>query len=228
MNADVQAGHPYSLSTGVHPGDVAELDECDQRGELADPVLAHQRAAAVLVAGERPQVTLDPSELDLEHVDDLQRDPDSLCRVGRQLERGQELAAGQGAQVIRGASDPVVIEGRADPLDPAGPLGQQGVTQPRAGAPLANVLGRAPLLRQTSLTQQLSQPFGVRPIGLGATLAATQRAGLHRLSQMHGAAAASTARQTNSQPVHASTATCTTRPGNRPTHSWTAAVVESS
>ena len=37
----------------------------------------------------------------------------------------------------------------------------------------------------------------------------------------------SSARATNSQPVHASTATCTTRPANRPTHCSTAAGVES-
>ena len=42
--------------------------------------------------------------------------------VEGQLQAGEELAAGEVAQVIRGAGDPVVIQGRGDPLDPAGPL----------------------------------------------------------------------------------------------------------
>jgi hypothetical protein len=31
VNADVQTGDPHGLAAGVHAGDIAELDECDQR-----------------------------------------------------------------------------------------------------------------------------------------------------------------------------------------------------
>jgi hypothetical protein len=78
----------------------------------------------------------------------------------------------------------VMKERRADPLNPAGPLGHQRVAQPGARAPLPDVLGRAPRLRQAPLTEQLTQPPGVRPVGLRAALAPPQRAGLHRLGQM--------------------------------------------
>ena len=142
------------------------------------------------MAGEYAQVALDRGQLDLEHVDDLQRDPESLGRVDGQIQGGEELAAGEGAQIIRGAGDAVVIEGRADPLDPAGALGQQRVAQPGARAPLPHVLGRAPRFRQPPLAQQLAQPLGIRAVGLGAALAAAQRAGLHRLGQMRHRAGA--------------------------------------
>ena len=64
--------------------------------------------------------------------------------------------------------------------------------------------------------EQLAQPPRVGAIGLGAALAAAQRAGLHRLGQMRDRAGTlDSARQTNNQPVHASTATWISRPGNR-------------
>ena len=56
------------------PGDVPELAQGDQGGDLAHPVLGHQRLAAGLAAGERAQIPLELAELDLEQVDDLQRD----------------------------------------------------------------------------------------------------------------------------------------------------------
>jgi len=46
------------------------------------------------------------------------------------------------------------------------------------------VLRRTPGLRQASLAEQLAQPLRVRAVGLGATLAAPQRAGLDRLGQV--------------------------------------------
>ena len=46
------------------------------------------------------------------------------------------------------------------------------------------MLGREPRLRQPPFAEQLAQPLGVRAIGLGAALAAAQRAGLHRLGQV--------------------------------------------
>jgi hypothetical protein len=47
------------------------------------------------VTGERAQVALDPGELDLEHVDDLQRDPDPLDRVSWELEAGEKRKSGR-------------------------------------------------------------------------------------------------------------------------------------
>jgi hypothetical protein len=48
--ADVDAGHPDCLARRLQAPDVTELAECDQRGQLAHPVEAHQRAAAGLAA----------------------------------------------------------------------------------------------------------------------------------------------------------------------------------
>ena len=73
---------------------VAELAQRDQRGDLAHPVLGHQRPAAGLSARERSQIPLDLGELCVEQVDDLKRDLDPLARVDGQLETGEELAAG--------------------------------------------------------------------------------------------------------------------------------------
>ena len=90
------------------------------------------------------------------------------------------------------------------------------------------MLRRQPGLRQPALDQQLPQPSGVGAVGLSATFAPAQRAGFHRLGQMPDRAATLKRPTHNSQPVHASTATCTTRPGNPATHSSTAAGVDSS
>jgi len=46
------------------------------------------------------------------------------------------------------------------------------------------MLGRDPRLRQPALGEQFAQPPSVLAIGLGAALATTQRARLHRLGQM--------------------------------------------
>ena len=62
-----------------------------QRGDLAHPVLGHQRLATGLAARERAQITLDRGKLDLEQVDHLQRHTDSLTRVDRELQTGEEL-----------------------------------------------------------------------------------------------------------------------------------------
>ena len=73
---------------------------------------------------------------------------------------------------------------RLDALHPLGALVDQRVTQPRARAPLADVLGRDPGLRQPAVGEQLAQPPGVLAVGLGAALATPQRARLDRLGQM--------------------------------------------
>ena len=72
VHADVDPGHPDGLAGGVQPRDVPELAERDERGDLAHPVLGHQRLAAGLAAGERAQVPLELGELRVEQVDYLQ------------------------------------------------------------------------------------------------------------------------------------------------------------
>jgi hypothetical protein len=56
-------GHPDGLAGGVQPPDVSELAERDERGDLAHPVLGHQRPAAGLMTRERAQVPLELAEL---------------------------------------------------------------------------------------------------------------------------------------------------------------------
>jgi len=46
------------------------------------------------------------------------------------------------------------------------------------------MLGRDPCLRQPAVGEQLAQPPGVLAVGLGAPLAAAQRARLHGLGQV--------------------------------------------
>jgi hypothetical protein len=115
-------GHPDRLARSVQPGDVPELAQRHQRGDLAHAVLGHQRLAAGLAACERAQVTLELGELSVEQIDDLKRGRDPLLGVDGQLQAGEEPAAGESAQLIRGAGDAVVIQRGADPLRPAGPL----------------------------------------------------------------------------------------------------------
>jgi len=71
VHADVDAGHPDRLPGGVQSRDVAELAQRDQRGDLAHPVLGHQRLAAGLAARKRTEVSLDRGDLDLEQIDHL-------------------------------------------------------------------------------------------------------------------------------------------------------------
>ena len=164
--------------------DVAELTERDQRGQLAHPIEAHQCAAAGLAAGELAQLALERSDLGVDRVDHRQRDLDPLARVGRQRQALQERAAFGGAQPLRGAADAVMKQRRLDALHPLGSFVDQRVSQPRPRAPLADVLGRDPGLRQLAVGEQLAQPAGVLAIGLGAPLATAQRARLDRLGQM--------------------------------------------
>ena len=140
VHADIDPGHPDRLTGGVKARDVPELAQCDQRGDFAHAVLGHQRLAAGLAASERSQVPLELGELSVEQVDDLERGRDPLARVGREFQVGEEPAAGEGAQLIRGAGDTVVIERGSDPLGPAGALGDERVPQPGARAPLAHML----------------------------------------------------------------------------------------
>jgi hypothetical protein len=52
MDADVQPGAAHGLAIGRQAGDIAELAKDRRGGQLADSVMAHQRPAAGLAAGE--------------------------------------------------------------------------------------------------------------------------------------------------------------------------------
>src|SRR3954447_5856398 len=94
----------------------------------------------------------------------------------------------------------------------------QRVPHPRPRAPLPDVLGRDPRLGQPALGEQLAQPPGVLAVGLGAPLAPRNARVSTGSARCATAPAATSASHTNSQPVHASTATCISRPPNRFAH----------
>src|SRR5438093_66610 len=114
--------------------DVAELAEDGGGNQLADPVLAEQRLATALTAGEAAQLALERRQLGIEGIDHRQPDPDALARCPRQLEPLQEsapLAPEQALGHLAGG-DAVVEERRPDPLQPLCPLLDQRPAQ--AGA----------------------------------------------------------------------------------------------
>ena len=200
----------------------------DQRGELAHPVLAHQRPAAGLVASERAQVALDARRAGSRAVDDLQRHGDPLARVDGQLAGRRGTARPASVRSSSGApGDAMVIQRRADPLGPAGPLSRQRVAQPGARAPLAHMLGRNHASGSRPSHNSCRSHFAsarsvfARRLRPRSALVSTGSARCATAPQR------SSARQTNSQPVHASTATWTSRPGNRvhplprPPPAWT-------
>ena len=115
------------------PRDVAELAQSDQRGELAHPVLGPSapgsRAGGVRALRRSRSIwAIWISSMSIISNATLIRSPAS----SGQLYAGEELAAGERAQIVRGAGDPVVIQRRADPLHPAGALVDQRVAQPGA------------------------------------------------------------------------------------------------
>jgi hypothetical protein len=59
---------------------VAEFGEDRDRGQRADPVVGHQRAAPRLAARVGAQLRVDRRKLDVERVDHRQRDRDLLAR----------------------------------------------------------------------------------------------------------------------------------------------------
>ena len=132
MHADIDPGAADRLTRGVHARNVPELGQAHQRGQLPDPVDAHERLAPGLTASDRFQVALDPRDLDLQQVDHLQGDQDSLASVSSEVQGTQELSTSEGAQIRGRAGDPVVIEHRADPLLPRRAVIGQRLSQPGA------------------------------------------------------------------------------------------------
>src|SRR5829696_5880818 len=176
VHADIEAGAAHRLARRRQARHVAEL--------AADPVVAHQRPATGLAAGQPAQPLLERGELAVERLDHRQRHLDPLAGGVGQLESGEEVAALGAQQLVRRAPDAVVEERRLDSLQPARALVDERLAQPRAGAPLAHVRRRDPGLRQPTVAEQRAQPAGVLAVGLGAPLLAPQRARLDRLGQM--------------------------------------------
>jgi hypothetical protein len=179
-------GCAHQLARAGEARDVAQLAEDRERCQLPDPVLGEQRPAALLAAGELAQLPLERRQLDVESVDQGERDSHPLARRRRQLEPlqvGAPFAAEQACWDLR-SRDAVVKERRPNPLQPLRPLLDERPAQARARAPCEHVLGRLPGLGQAPLSEQLAQVTRVRAVGLCAPLAATQRARLRRLGQV--------------------------------------------
>jgi hypothetical protein len=172
------------LAGGGEPGAVPELGEDRDRGQLADPVVRHQRLAPGLAARIRAQLPIQRRDLRLERVDHRERDRDLLARGGAQRLRGEPLApiADQQRAALRAA---MVIQRRLDPLLPLRALLRKRVPQANPRAEVEDVIGRDPRLRQPPDHQQLPQMPGVRAIALRALLRPPQVGGLRRLRKMH-------------------------------------------
>jgi hypothetical protein len=77
-----------------------------------------------------------------------------LSRRRWQRQRAQERAAFGAQQLLGRGRDAVIKQRRADPLQPAGAFVDQRLAQPRLGAPLPDMRGRDPRLRQPALGEQ--------------------------------------------------------------------------
>jgi hypothetical protein len=73
VHGDVQSSETDSFSRGGEAAGVAELGEDRHRGELADPVVDHQRLAARLAAGVAAQLLVERRELAVQRIDHGQR-----------------------------------------------------------------------------------------------------------------------------------------------------------
>ena len=69
VHGDVQADVADGVARGGEPAAVAEFGEDRDRRQLTDPVVAHQRLAAGLVAGVRSQLAIEHGQLAVERVD---------------------------------------------------------------------------------------------------------------------------------------------------------------
>jgi hypothetical protein len=85
VDGDVQAGVAHGLARGGEAARVAELGEDRDRRQRADPVVAHQRAAAGLALGVLAQLLVQRHELGVVGVDQGKRDGDLLARRWRQF-----------------------------------------------------------------------------------------------------------------------------------------------
>ena len=161
-------------------------------------------------------------ELCVEQVDDLERDRGLLSRVKRELKAGEEPTAGRRAPIIRRRR-------RRHRWCSVGadPLGRRLVRASSARRACAAgrkrhcgpCLGGAPASGQPTSDRTAPPPSGVGTIGCFArrmrprgALVSTGSAGCTIAPKC------ASARHTNSQTVHASTATCASRPG-KPGHS---------
>src|SRR3954454_2539543 len=77
------------------------------------------------------------------------------------LRPSRKARPGARAQLLRGAGDAVVKQRGLDALHPLRALADQRVAQPRPRAPLADMLGWNPRLRQPALGEQFTQPASV-------------------------------------------------------------------
>jgi hypothetical protein len=80
VHGDVQARVADRQARGREAPAVAQLDQDRDRGQRADAVVAHQRAAADLAARVDAQLAIDRRQLHVERVDHRQRDGDVLAR----------------------------------------------------------------------------------------------------------------------------------------------------
>lgn len=92
MHGDVEPGEAHGLAGGGKAAGVAELGKDRARDLWADAVVAHERAAAGLAAGERPELTIEWGELRVDVLDDGQGDRDLLAGRRRDFERGELIA----------------------------------------------------------------------------------------------------------------------------------------
>ena len=225
MHSDVQPGAAHGLARGRQAGHVAQLAQDRGGGQLADPVMGHQGTTARLTTSQLPQRLLEWGQLTVERLDHLQRHLDPLAgRVG-QFKRSQKPTAIDAEQLVRSAGDAVVKQGGLDPLQPGGAFVDQGLAQPRAGAPLAHMCGRIQASgRRPSHSSVRSQRASSRSV-LARRFLPRSALASPASAKCGTAPACCSASHTNSQPVHASTATSTRCPAKAETQPQTASGV---
>src|SRR5579862_3184823 len=116
-DGDIEAGIAERAPRGAEAARIAELAQDRDRGQLADPVVAHQRLAARLEARVGAQLTLDRLQLTPDLVDHPQRDVDLQPRRLGQLQALQPGAV-VGGQKLPALRYTVVVQLRLDPLLP--------------------------------------------------------------------------------------------------------------
>ena len=143
-DSDVQAGVAHDVARVREPLTVAQFGEYRDRAQLTGAVVGFdQRLTAGLPTGVETQLARERGELDVETVDQRERDAELLAGGCWQGLSGEPLAPGGCDQValVRGA---VMVEHGLDTLLALGTLMGDLVAQANPGAQVEDMLGRNP------------------------------------------------------------------------------------
>jgi hypothetical protein len=172
VHADVDAGHPDRLARGREPTDVGSSQSVIS--EVSSPI-PYRRINARQPAWRRASClsSLSSGAIRASIASTIASAISIRSRASAAKRSRSRNARPSAVRSFSGcAADAVVKQRGLDALHPLRAFAEQRVAHPRAGAPLADVLGRDPGLRQPAVGEQLGAATGRLAIGLGAAFAA--------------------------------------------------------